>query len=211
MSVVMLVLGLLIALAGAAALGLGIWKNDFSVGHTMILAGVGALTGGVIAMGLSAVIGRLTRIARALEAHPARDITAAAEFGEDAPSHETAAPSISRAEAVPPESIEAPAASPAFAPHPEPRKPLSDADVSGSALERLRSSLAVAPKSTVAPPTEADDAPAPPVQPPPYSAQNGAGHDPHGDFAAQDAYPPAKAPKGNRLDFLFRSRAQRPA
>jgi hypothetical protein len=81
-------------------------------------------------------------------------------------------------------------------------------DVSASAIERLRSSIARPPKPEVL--AEAEDVPFSPGAPSPKSAQNGAGmkHRPR-------STPRIETPvlrltlKGKRLDFLFRSRSTR--
>src|SRR5437764_43857 len=135
MSVVMLVLGIVVALAGAGALGFGIRINEFSVGHTLILAGATGLAGGLVVIGLSAVIGRLARIAKALEAHPASHPMAASAGNADPFQPREApfsAPKIAEPPAVasiPPQPVEVRPAVPAIE---------ATVDVSASAVERVR-------------------------------------------------------------------------
>ena len=52
MSVILLILGILVALAGVTTIILGIPINEFSLGSTLIIAGATALTGGLVLIGL---------------------------------------------------------------------------------------------------------------------------------------------------------------
>src|SRR5262249_57248387 len=71
MSVILLVLGLVVAAAGIATIGFGIPINEFTLGTTLIIAGSTALTGGLILIGLSAVVTELGRLAEGLKGRPA--------------------------------------------------------------------------------------------------------------------------------------------
>jgi hypothetical protein len=66
MSVILSLLGILVAAAGVAAIGFGIPINEFPRGTTLIVAGVSALTGGLILIGLAAVVAELGRLSEAV-------------------------------------------------------------------------------------------------------------------------------------------------
>jgi hypothetical protein len=226
MSVVVWVLGIVLALTGVAALGFGVRINEFSVGHALIIAGTTALVGGIVAMALAAVIGKLARIARSLEEQAAVQPGRAAEFApaplqrfEVAPAPPLAKPQPPAepiAVAPPPANLHAAALGPPEPVLPEARpietKPAADADVdmSASAIERLRSSIARPAKSDIV--AEAEDVPLSPSAPALPSTRNGAGgHEPKiADQAAPNPNSAADTLKNKRLDFLFRSRAARP-
>src|SRR5262249_31545254 len=61
MSVILSLLGIVLGAVGIAAIGFGIPINEFTLGTTLIVAGVSALTGGLILIGLAAVGGDLGR------------------------------------------------------------------------------------------------------------------------------------------------------
>src|SRR6516164_1166948 len=66
MSVILSLLGIVVAAVGIAAIGFGIPINEFTLGTTLIVAGVSALTGGLILIGLAAVVAELGRLAEAV-------------------------------------------------------------------------------------------------------------------------------------------------
>src|SRR5438128_7113417 len=66
MSVILSLLGIAVAAAGVAAIGFGIPINEFTLGTTLIVAGVSALTGGLILIGLAAVVAELGRLGEAV-------------------------------------------------------------------------------------------------------------------------------------------------
>src|SRR5262249_38211902 len=66
MSVILSLLGIVLAAVGIAAIGFGIPINEFTLGTTLIVAGVSALTGGLILIGLAAVVAELSRLAEAV-------------------------------------------------------------------------------------------------------------------------------------------------
>lgn len=66
MSVILSLLGIAIAAAGIAAIGFGIPINEFTLGTTLIVAGVSALTGGLVLIGLAAVVAELGRLGEAI-------------------------------------------------------------------------------------------------------------------------------------------------
>ncbi len=196
MSVILLVLGILLAAAGGALIGFGIPIKELSLGATLILAGAFAVVGGLLLVGLSAVVSELARVTAALKASPLPAQSPAARparIGVPAP----------LAEAVAREPVKevvneaAPPPAPATAPSP-------GVEVSASAIERLRSSI---PRSAV--PEEAEDTV-------PLS--------PNGQQAAHHAEPPVQVEpvprsagaaavetREPRLDFLFRPRQARQA
>lgn len=195
MSVILLVLGILLAAAGGALIGFGLPIKELSLGATLILAGAFAVVGGLLLVGLSAVVAQLARVTAALKA-PQLPVQAAAarpaRIEVPAPPAETVAREPVKEvvnEAGPP---------------PAPAAPSPPVEVSASAIERLRSSI---PRSAV---PEADDTvplspngqhaathpvgPPTPVEPVPRSA---------GAAAVETREP--------RLDFLFRPRQARQA
>src|SRR6201989_3379803 len=66
MSVILSLLGIVVAAAGVAAIGFGIPINEFTLGTTLIVAGVSALTGGLVLIGLAAVVAELGRLGEAI-------------------------------------------------------------------------------------------------------------------------------------------------
>ena len=74
MAVVVLLLGILAAGAGLAAIGFAVPNIGTDFGNTLIIAGATGLTGGLILFGLAVAVGQLTRIAEGLRARtrPAR-------------------------------------------------------------------------------------------------------------------------------------------
>src|SRR5436305_12551211 len=66
MSVLLLILGIMVAASGVAAIGFGIPLNEFTLGTTLMVGGTIALTGGFILLGLSAVVGELSRLSEEL-------------------------------------------------------------------------------------------------------------------------------------------------
>src|SRR3954469_13331368 len=65
MSLVLLVLGIVVAASGVATIGFGIPINEFTLGTTLIVAGTTALTGGLLLVAISAVVGELARLRNA--------------------------------------------------------------------------------------------------------------------------------------------------
>jgi hypothetical protein len=84
MSVILLILGLLIAAAGIATTLYGIAISEFTLGPTLIIAGTTALTGGLILIGLSAVVTELGRVAEGLKTRVARGASRAVDAQESA-------------------------------------------------------------------------------------------------------------------------------
>jgi hypothetical protein len=191
MSVTLLVVGVLLTGAGAAAVGFGISINTLPFGSTLILAGTTAAVGGLLMIGLAAAVAELTQIVKAARMRPSPAPTRAAEPTlavqpvPEAAARDVAAPEPHRLE-----------------PQQAPTSP-PDVNVSAFAIERLRSTI---PRSGV---PEAEEVPLSP---------NG-GHLPVTTPELPTA--PSAQPAGgaavetlreSRLDFLYRSRsAPRPA
>ena len=234
MSVILLMLGIVVAAAGVATIGFGIPFNEFTLGTTLIISGTTALTGGLILIGLSAVVTELGRVAEGLRtrvaARPAaraaetQECVAAQPLAPAAPAIAAPAPAmapVSAAAIQPPLPQRARPEAPAREvrpPEPYPVGP-SAVEVSAAAIERLRSSI---------PRTErprADQSAVADLEEVPLSP-NGA-HHPAPQRRPQSVEEPAPEPKvsaevraggaaveaskASRLDFLFRSKPARPA
>ena len=80
---VMFVIGCVAIMVGVAMVGFGIPVNEFSFGNTLIVSGTTLATGGMIVIGISAIVSQLQRIAEALAARapvqPGRPVEAPAE------------------------------------------------------------------------------------------------------------------------------------
>ena len=226
MSVILYLLGILVAAAGVAAIGFGIPINEFTLGTTLIITGVTGLTGGLILIGLAAVVSELGRVGDALKTRPVARPAARAAEPVEAPV--PAAPSM--VAVPPPPPAAGPRPSPATAapvgqrPRPdvparEPRAPQSHpaaappaVDVSASAIERLRSAIPRGERPKAEPSVVAEG------EEVPLSPSEGVPHQPAAPLApkitAEDRAGGAavEALKASRLDFLFRSKpAARPA
>src|ERR1041385_3407459 len=82
MSMVMFVIGCVAVMLGVAMIGFGIPVNEFSFGNTLIVSGTTLATGGLIVIGLSAVVSQLHRIAESMAGRammPTRPAEAPAE------------------------------------------------------------------------------------------------------------------------------------
>jgi hypothetical protein len=66
MSILLFVIGAITLIAGALAIGFGIPINEFSFGNTLIMAGATAAVGGLIVIGLGAVVSHLQRVAEVI-------------------------------------------------------------------------------------------------------------------------------------------------
>jgi hypothetical protein len=212
MSVILLVLGVLLSAAGGAAVGFGIPIKESNLGTTFILAGVFAAVGGLLLIGLSAVVAELARITAALKVAQAQAATSArleraemppppATIARE-PVKETTAKETKDVPKEPAKEAELPPAIPAAA-IPAAASPA----VEEAAIERLRSTI---PRQDKVVPEAADTVPLSPngqqalhvvhhLEPPrpePVPRSQGA--------AAVEAREP-------RLDFLFHARQTRPA
>jgi hypothetical protein len=181
MSVTLLILGIMVAAAGIATIGFGSTISEFSLGTTCIIAGTTALTGGLILIGLSAVVTELGRIVEALQARSlprpaARPVAAAEPAAPPAPAvaaPAVAAPTIAAAVAAAAANGRPPQSPPSIpmAPRPRPEAPAREArptepypvsaqsavEVSAAAIERLRSSIPRTERPRTAPSVVADD------------------------------------------------------
>ena len=225
MSVILSVLGIVVAAVGIAAIGFGIPINEFTLGTTLIVAGVSALTGGLILIGLAAVVAELGRLAEAV-----RTRIAVRPGARPAEAPEVVEPAASTTAVPPPPMVAVGARSPQTAsrrpraeapvsearPH-EPAAELPEVEVSAPAVERLRASIPRAERSTAEPSILAHDEEVP-------LSPNGAAPlqtrspgveaaPPEPKISADDRAGGAavEALKASRLDFLFRSKPTRPA
>ncbi len=221
MSVILLVLGILLSAAGGALIGFGIPIKELSHGTTLILSGAFAVVGGLLLVGLSAVVSELARVTAALKAPQAPAAAARVARAElPSPSAETvarepAADAIATTETeaakeIAPESATAVVqeagkpAEPVVAVAP----PAAAVEVSASTIERLRSSIPrAAPEKMVPETTDAV-----PLSP------NGH-HGPHHiepklpiePLVPRSVGAAAVETREPRLDFLFRPRQARQA
>jgi hypothetical protein len=204
MSVILLVVGIAITVAGAVTIGFGVPINESALGQTLIMAGATGLVGGPLVVAVAAAVSQLSQILEALKGRPAvaarpAEAKQAAEVRRkaEAPAPEPRVPEPRLPEPRVPEPR-------AAEPRPtEPREaaPAATIDVSASAIERLRSTM---PRPGVV--TQVEEVP--PLSP------NGAGHPPAEPLPEQkpELRPAAaEAPREPRLDFLFRSRNPKPA
>jgi len=225
MSVILSLLGIVVAAVGIAAIGFGIPINEFTLGTTLIVAGVSALTGGLILIGLAAVVAELGRLAEAV-----RTRIAVRPGARPAEAPEVVEPAASTTAVPPPPMVAVGARSPQTAsrrpraeapvsearPH-EPAAELPEVEVSAPAVERLRASIPRAERSTAEPSILAHDEEVP-------LSPNGAAPlqtrspgveaaPPEPKISADDRAGGAavEALKASRLDFLFRSKPTRPA
>ncbi len=66
MSVLLIVVGALIAAAGVGMIGYGIPINEFSFGNTLIVGGTTGVVGGIVVIAIGVAVGQLQRIAEML-------------------------------------------------------------------------------------------------------------------------------------------------
>jgi hypothetical protein len=193
MSVILFAFGVLIAGAGLITIGFGFPINEFNADKPWIIAGTTALIGGLLLVGLSAAVQQLTRIAETLRVRPVPRPTRPAEAAEPAL---RAAP------------VKTPELQPPGTPRIETRQPAdAGVDVSASAIERLRSSMA-RPERKPDMVAEASEVPLSPN-----------GHGAHAepapalgisaDVPARGGDKVAVQARESRLDFLFRSKPVR--
>jgi len=192
MSLILLAFGILITGAGVVTIALGVPVSDSPLGQTLITTGAIALVGGPMLVGVAAAVTQLSAIAEALRVRPAAQIPRLTDARQPADGQRR------------PEALEAGPRPPDPRP-PEPRPeptPAAAIEVSGSALERLRSSM-VRPDRVV---TNGEDVPLSP---------NGSGLHPGVEpkpTSEPEVRPGASAEafKEPRLDFLFRPKGPRP-
>jgi hypothetical protein len=226
MSLVLLVLGIVVAASGVATIGFGIPINEFTLGTTLIVAGTTALTGGLLLVAISAVVGELARLRNAQAGYLTPESSARNEVQ----------PKLPAAAAVPgPLTVSVPArtrgltAAPAPGPvraKPEvavvregrsgPASSASSVEVSAAAIERLRSTI---PRNEASRPDASPSVEEVPLSPnealqPQSAATTGSGGTPVTEpkVTAEDTTDGSatEALKESRLDFLFRSKPARP-
>jgi hypothetical protein len=205
MSMILSLLGIAVTAAGVAAIGFGIPINEFTLGTTLIVAGVSAFTGGLVLIGLAAVVAELGRLREAIRARPiARPAARSADVHEPAQSATAPAPlavpmtgarpaqaasARPRPDAAQVRPVESHAGTSAVdVSRPEPAEPSFVADEEEVTLSPSALSQTHRPRIAEAAPPE-----------PKVSAEDRAGG------AAVEAL------KASRLDFLFRSKPARPA
>lgn len=221
MSVILSLLGIVLAAVGIAAIGFGIPINEFTLGTTLIVAGVSALTGGLILIGLAAVVAELGRLGEAVRTRIAARPAARAAEAPDAvePAASTAAvlpaPVVAVGARPPQTAFPRPRAEAAVS-EARPAAGLPEADVAASAAERLRASIPRAERPTAEPSIFAHDEEVPlspngaaPLQTRPSRVEAAP---PEPKVSADDRAGGAavEALKASRLDFLFRSKPTRP-
>jgi hypothetical protein len=198
MSVILLVLGILLAAAGGALIGFGIPIKELSLGATLILAGAFAGVGGLLTVGLAAVVAELARVTAALKSSKAQaqalsEIAAAppARMAATSPAEAVAREPVKEAVKI----VEPPAPAAPAAPSPT-------VEASATAIERLRSSI---PRSDKVVPEPADVVPLSP------NGQQAAHHvePPQVEPAPRSAGAAAVETREPQLDFLFRPRQAR--
>ncbi len=201
MFVILLVLGVLLIGAGAALIGFGIPIKELSFGPTVILAGAFAFVGGLLLVGLSAIVAELAQLRAALKAPMPAPQVAVVPIAPAARSEVVAPPAEAVAREPVKESVKEaePVAAPAVL------ASSAAEEVSAAAIERLRSSVPrsdkVVPEAEETVPLsptaqQAAEPPPPQVEPVPLPRSAGA--------AAVETREP-------KLDFLFRPRQTRQA
>lgn len=223
MSMILSLLGIAVAAAGVAAIGFGIPINEFTLGTTLIVAGVSALTGGLVLIGLAAVVSELGRLGEALRARP---VTRPAARSADTP--ELAQPAAPVATIPTPGPIaggrSAQAASPRLkleasqVPAAQSQVPASPSalDASAATVERLHSSTPQAEQSEPSIVADEEEVPLSPSAATVAQAHRRrvvdvASSEPKVSPEDRTGGAAVEALKASRLDFLFRSKPARPA
>jgi len=213
MSVILSLLGIVGAAAGVAAIGFGIPINEFTLGTTLIVAGVSALTGGLVLIGLAAVVAELGRLGEAIRTRlivraPGRS----AEPPELVqPAADPASGSITPARPLAP--------SPRRAETPQVRASESSATAGAplgevSAVDRLHGTRAEQGEPPIV--AEEEEVPLSPNGTAHVQTHRSTGVEatsPEPKVSAEDRAggTAVEALKASRLDFLFRSKPARPA
>ena len=206
MSVILSLLGIAVAAAGVAAIGFGIPINEFTLGTTLIVAGVGALTGGLVLIGLGAVVAELGRLSETIRTR----LVVRPQVRAEAP--ELAQPAPAPAGAPVPMVSTRPA-------QPAPARARSEAaqapqalDISAAAAERSQPSRAEQAEPSIV--ADEEEVPLFPLgvahlqtrRPRPVE-----GASPEPKAASEEGGSAVEALKASRLDFLFRSKPARSA
>ena len=213
MSLILLVFGILITGAGVVVIAFGSTVSDSALGQSLIITGAITVVGGPLLMGAASLITQLSAIAESLRLRPTTQIPRLADARQPSDSQrrppEASDPRLSDPRLADPRLPDPRPSEPrqgeprqgeprqpeARPPEPTPA-PTAAIEVSGSALERLRSTMR--PDRVVA---NGEDVPLSP---------NGSGH--HGTERKSEPRPepearpggPAETGKEPRLDFLFR-------
>ncbi len=206
MSLILLVFGILIAGAGVVAIAFGSTVSDSALGQSLIITGAITVVGGPMLMGVASLISQLGAIAESLRLKPAAQIPRLADARQPSDSQRRPEP-LEAGPRLPDQRLHDPrppdprqAEPRAAETRPADPTPAAAIEVSGSALERLRSSVRA--DRVVA---NGEDVPLSP---------NGSGHH-HGAERKPEPRPePRLEPevrsggpetgKEPRLDFLFR-------
>jgi hypothetical protein len=198
MFLILLVLGILLSAAGGALIAFAILINELPAATTQIFAGTVAVVGGLVLVGLSAVVSELARITAALKG--AQAVAQLTRFADRAVAEVNARDAVKETARASDGPAVAAAAAAIEALTPAGPAPVSAAaDVSASAIERLRASI---PRSDRAP-AEAEDVV--PLSPNGQHAHVAAAH----VEAAPRSAGAAVETREPNLDFLFRPRPSR--
>src|SRR5215475_2188736 len=231
MSLILLVFGILIAGSGVVAIAFGLSVSDSALGQSLIITGAITVVGGPMLMGVAALISRLSAIAESLRLRPTAQIPRLADARQpsDSPRRpepletgprlpdprlpEPHVPDQLLSDPRPPDPRQADPRTP----EPRPADPAAAIEVSGSALERLRSS--VRPDRVVA---NGEDVPLSPnghgaerkpeprsePRPEPEVRSGGpeTGKEPRLDFLFRPKMPPRPPQQGEQFDAMWPKR-----
>ena len=191
MSVLLFVVGVLVAALGVGMVGYGIPVKEFSFGNTLIVAGTTAVVGGIIVFAIGAAVGQLQRIAEMLAVRTPEQPSQPFEKFEP-PSSTRAAPAPNRipfpARPKPavdiPETIPEPPApaAPVAEEHPAPiaAPMLRNPDLPVAAVEQFEvqeyENVSLSPQPQMAAPAPTEIAEPPPPPPPRMERQSQASY-----------------------------------
>jgi hypothetical protein len=221
MSVILFILGILVAAAGVVTIGFGIPINEFNLGTTLIVSGTIALSTGLVLIGLAAAVDQLAQLIKALGPRAGARPLQPQASDQPVVARAGAIPAQAAASGPPQAAAPFPAAAKAPTPAAAPRGPNfargrgedragdpaaveGSNEGSSSAIERLRSSLRADRKTSET--AHADDASHPPLGAPAPPASAGPLGTNGASAPAAGASEPGK--KKPPLDFLFRSKAR---
>jgi hypothetical protein len=221
MSVILSLLGIAVAAAGVAAIGFGIPINEFTLGTTLIVAGVSALSGGLVLLGLAAVVAELGRLSETIRTRlvirptvrpgetpeVAQPTAAPANLSAPAPMAR-ARPVQAHSAQLKPEASQVPPVDSHVATGPSPAE-VSETGRSQSGASRAEqvepSIVADEEEVTLSPHT------APHLQTHQPRTLEAAPPEPEASAEDRGGGAAVEALKASRLDFLFRSKPARPA
>jgi hypothetical protein len=217
MPIFLFFVGAIAVAAGVGMIGYGIPVREFSFGNTLIIAGTTATLGGLLMIGVGAVVSQLRRIAETLATQPVSSRQPFETF--EPPAGPRAAPMSNRIP-VPsgkpqsegrktPPAVEASAPGatrggnhPASVPAPKLQNPDRQGAIGQEVEIREREAVSLSPRQAVPPPARVGpDEPAPP---PPRGGIN-APPAPEPEFEApwQSPLPPSRAAKSNNFDSMW--------